>query len=68
MRQQLNLDGEGFGDSIFVARGAAPDPGTTPQDSDFYDLRHVNGVLTAVGRRSLVLVFDASNWDRRADR
>ena len=63
MGQQLdNLDGQGFGDSILIAAGASPNAGTGPSNSDFYDHHYVNGVLTPVKRRSLVLVFDAGNW------
>ncbi|MGE4427667.1 MAG: hypothetical protein AB7G37_14550, partial [Solirubrobacteraceae bacterium] len=60
--EQAGLDGGGIGDSILVARGIAPARGTTTTDSDFYDHVHVNGSPADVKRRSLVLVFDETNW------
>ena len=46
------------GDTILLASGAA-----TPAPSAFYRVIQLNGVATWVPNRTLVLVFDASNWD-----
>ena len=46
------------GDTILLASGSA-----APAASAFYRSIQLNGVATWVPNRTLVLVFDASNWD-----
>ena len=46
-------------DTILLASGSA-----TPSTADFYRTIQVDGVATWVPNRTLVLVFDASNWQQ----
>ena len=62
-QQATQVLGSLGGDSIAIAPGASPAGGTTEADSDFYVARWINGVYTYEPQRSIVLVFDASNWD-----
>jgi len=59
----LQRTGSPLGDSLLLALGANPSPGTTTASSAFYQHVVINGVPVDIPQRALVLVFNSSNWN-----
>jgi hypothetical protein len=54
---------DGPGDSIWISK-TPPAIMNNPLDSDFQRLVVINGVLTLIPNRAVVLVFDPRDWDQ----
>ena len=57
-----NRTGTPYGDSILLAVGANPEPGTEEANSAFYEHAIVNGQPVQLPRRTVVLVFNKKDW------
>ena len=58
----LQRSGTPASDSVLLAVGANPSPGTTTANSAFYQHVVINGVAVDIPQRTIVLVFTSSNW------
>ena len=58
----LNRTGSPQGDSILLATGNSPAPGTSTSNSDFYQHTIFDTNPLDVANRALVLVFTPANW------